>query len=588
MIKKKRTPSLLLTLGAAVLLIGGGGAAYWILTQRGVVPGELPVGAEVVPQDALMAISVSTDPGQWEHLREFGTPQSQAAFDKNLAQLRDRLLTANGYDYAKDVQPWIGKEVTVAFLPPSPASTPTAPNAPTAQQQATVMVLPIQNQLQAKQLLEKPKQPTTGKLVDRTYKGFQIRESQGAATQNYSATVLDGKFLVVTTDPKATDRAIDTYKKEGAALSATPGYSQAIGKIQSAQSFGKLYVNLPAAAAITSANAGRSASPQSLAQVQQIQGLAATATLQPEGIQFKSISWLKPDSQRKYEVQNTAKIMPSRLPAETLIMASGGNLKRFWQDYNQGAATNPLSPLKPEDLRNGLKSTVGLDLDQDLLAWMDGEFSLSLVAAPEGSPPSLPFSFVFMVQSNDRRAAEKTLKQLDEAMASKYRFKVEESKIGDQSVVNWSLPAGGPAITHGWLDDNVAFLTLGAPIANTILPKPAAPLADSEAFKASVPSELNPNNGHFFANITLASAKNFPLLQLPPGNRELVAAVRSIGVTAAINDERSTRYNVLVLLQKAGKPTPLPSPTVPSATIAPGQGNPTLTIPSTPTPLPSP
>ncbi|SRR5579883_1609756 len=585
MVKKKK-PSLLLPVGAAVLLVGGGGAAYWVLTHRGAGSGELPVGADVIPQDALMTISVSTDPGQWQKLRAFGTPQSQAALDKNLAQLRDRLLTANGYDYEKDIQPWIGKEVTVAFLPPPttpPNATPNTPLVP--QQQATVMVLPIQNGLQAKQILEQPRPQAAGKLVDRTYKGFQIKESQGAVPQNYSATVLDGKFLVVTTDPKATDRAIDTYKKDSAALSATPGYAQALGKIQADQPFGKLFVNLPAAAAAATANSGQSVPPQNLAQVQQMQGLAATATLQSEGIQFKSISWLKPDSQRKYEVRNTAKIMPDRLPADTLIMASGGNLKQFWQDYNQGAAANPISPVNPEWLRNGVKSTVGMDLDQDFLPWMDGEFSLALVAAPEGSPPSMPFSFVFLVQSNDRRAAEKALKQLDDAMANKYRFKIEESKIGDQNVVNWSLPTGGTSIvTHGWLDDNVAFLTLLAPIANTMLPKPTASLADSDAFKAGVPAEPSPNNGHFFANISLATAKKLPLLQLPPGNRELVAAVRSIGVTAAISDERSTRYDVFVLLQKAGQPAPLPSPTLPPATSS--GDNPALSIPSVPSPSP--
>ncbi len=78
-------------------------------------PGELPVGSEVIPQDALMTISVSTDTGQWDKLREFGTPQSQAAIDQNLAGARDRILTANGFDYDRDIKPWIGREVTVAF-----------------------------------------------------------------------------------------------------------------------------------------------------------------------------------------------------------------------------------------------------------------------------------------------------------------------------------------------------------------------------------------------------------------------------------------------------------------------------------------
>ena len=457
MIKNKAKSSLLLPLTAAGALIAGGGTAYWLFSQQGGGAGALPVGAEVVPQTALMAVSVTTEPGQWQKLREFGTVQSQAAFAQNLAQLRDRFLTVNGYDYERDIQPWVGKEVTVAFLP---APLPTATTPAAATQPTTIVILPIQNPAQAQQLLERPRSET-GTLAERSYRGFQIREKPATATaQGFSATVLDGKLLLVTTDPTATNQAIDTYKG-GAALATTPGYTQALGRIQAGQSFGKLYVNLPAAAAIATQNSGRTVPPQSLAQVQQMQGLAATASLQPDGILFKSAAWLKPDSDRKYEVQNNAKDLPNLLPTDTLLMASGGNLKRFWQDYSQGAAANPISPLNPEGLRSGIKSTVGMDLDKDLLSWMEGEFSLSLVAAPEGAVPSIPFSFVFMVKASDRRAAESALQQLDQAMATKYKFKVDQAKVGSQTVTNWTLGTGGASITRGWLDNDVAFLVFG-------------------------------------------------------------------------------------------------------------------------------
>jgi len=49
----------------------------------------MPVGANIIPQDALLTLSLS-DSAQWQVLREFGTPQTQAELDKNLAQLRDR------------------------------------------------------------------------------------------------------------------------------------------------------------------------------------------------------------------------------------------------------------------------------------------------------------------------------------------------------------------------------------------------------------------------------------------------------------------------------------------------------------------
>ncbi|MDX2231851.1 MAG: DUF3352 domain-containing protein [Leptolyngbyaceae cyanobacterium bins.349] len=560
--KNTKTP-LLLTLGTAAALVAGGGAAYWYFSQPKASPGDLLLGADVIPQSALMAVSVTTDPGQWQQLRQFGTPQSQQAFDQNLAQLRDRLLTANGFDYQRDIQPWVGEEVTFAFLG---ASAPfTAP--PGTTQQPVVVVLPIRDALKAKQVLETPR-PGAAKLSDRTYKGFQIKESQGTNNQSFSATVIDGKFVVVTTDPKATDQTIDSFTGK-TTLASTPGYTQALGQIKAEQRFGKMYVNLPAAAALSAMNAGKPQTPEQQ-QAQQNQGLAAIATLQPNGIQFKSVSWLKPESQRTYEVQNNAKLMPGRLPADTIMMVSGGNLQKFWQDYSQGASSNPITPIDPKMLQEGIKTTIGMDWEQDFLSWMNGEFAIALTGAPEGSAPSLPFSILFLTKAGDRRAAEASLKKLDDAMVNRYKFQVQETQVNGQPVIAWTIPQSGAVINRGWLDNDVAFLALGAPIANAIVPRPTQTLQDSDAFKEAVVSDLNNNNGHFFVNVDQAiNSKRFPILQLPPGNKELVAAIRSLGVTAAISSNRTIRYDVFAALQKGGTPQPLPAPTVPPASPAP-------------------
>jgi len=555
---EKNKPSLLLTLGAAGLLVVGGATAYWLLLQQNRSLGNMPVGANIIPQDALMAISVSTDSAQWQQLQEFGTKQTQAELNKNLTQLRDRFLTANGYNYQQDIQPWVGKEVTIAFLSPqsntsTPNSTPNPPATTADRQQSMVMVLPIENQAAAKQLLEKPKPLKQGKWIDRNYQGIQIKETQGLPAQNYSAAVLDQRFLVVTDNPQATERAIDTYKG-GASLSQTAGYTQALDKIAAPQRFAQLYVNVPAAARVAAVNPARSFSPQGLAQLQDNQGLAATINLEPEGIRFKSISWLKPNSERLHQVENKAGKMQSRLPSETLMMLSGGNLQQLWQDYSRGAQSNPLAPIRPEELRGGIKSLTGLDLEQDLLSWMDGEFSLSVIpAAPKtGTPENFALSLVLMVQADDRAKAEKTFQQLDRVMNRQYQFQIQKMQVGGQPVVNWIAPFGTLTATHGWLDGNVAFLALGAPVAERIIPNPTSTLASTEQFQKTVPSELSPNNGQFFLNVE-PTVKALPLPQFFSGQQLLFDATRSIGVTSAVSDNRSIRYDIFFSLKKAGK-----------------------------------
>lgn len=563
--KKNKKPSLVLTLSAAGLLIGAGSAAYWLLSQRQLSSSDLLVGANIIPGDALFAVSLTTDPQQWQKLREFGTKETQAELDKNLVELRDRFLTNNGYDFQKDIAPWVGNDVTIAILAPAIASKaapkPVTTNEDAASdQQSMVMVLPVKNLEIAKNILAQPKTLKRGKWIDRIYQGIAIKQSEGQAGENFSAALLDGRFLVITDSPKATERAIDAYKNQ-TSLATTGGFAENFPKIANYQRFGQFYVNVPTAAKIAAASPNRPLPAQVLAQLQNNQGLAGTMILEAEGIRFKGVSWLNPNSQRVLAVENKAGKMQSRVPAETLMMLSGSNLQRLWGDYILTSQRNPLSPIAPEQIRGGIKSLTDLDLDKDLLSWMKGEFSLSLIptTAKQDSPDDFRVGLLFMVQTSNRQSAEASIKQLDEVMINQYQFQVQPAKVAGQPVVNWVSPYGTLTATHGWLDGNVAFLVVGAPVTDKILPKPNTTLASTIPFQQTVPTEPNPTNGQFFLDVE-RTVKNFPLPTLIPNQQTLLDATRSIGMTSAVSDSRSNRYDIFIALKKVRNTTLLPSP----------------------------
>ena len=570
--KKNKKPSLVLTISAAGLLIGAGSVAYWLLAQRQTSSSDLLVGANIIPGDALFAVSLTTDPQQWQKLRQFGTKETQTELDKNLVQLRDRFLTNNGYDFQKDIAPWVGDDVTIAILAPAtgnkPAPKPVTTNENAASdQQSMVMVLPVKNPEIAKSILSQPKIFKQGKWSDRTYQGIPIKQSQGQAGQNFSAALLDGRFLVITDSPKATERAIDAYKNQ-TSLVTTGGFTENFPKIANYQPFAQFYVNVPTAAKIAAASPNRPLPAQVLAQLQNNQGLAGTITLESEGIRFKGVSWLNPNSQRVLVVENKAGKMQSRIPAETLMMLTGGNLQRLWRDYVLTSQGNPLSPIAPEQIRGGIKSLTDLDLDKDLLSWMKGEFSLSVIPATpkEGSPNDFRAGLLFMIQTSDadggqslRKSAEASISQLDEVMKNQYQFQVQPGKVAGQPVVNWVSPYGTLTATHGWLDGDVAFLVVGAPIADKIVPKPNYTLAGTLPFQQTVPTEPNPTNGQFFLDVE-RTVKNFPLPTLIPNQETLLDATRSIGMTSAVSDNRSNRYDIFIELKKVTNTTTLPSP----------------------------
>ena len=564
--KKKKKPSLVLTLSGAGLLIGGGIAAYWLLTAGKPLSRDMPVGANIIPQDALFTVSLSTDSSQWEKLRSFGTKASQSALDKNLIQLRDRFLAKEGFDFKKDVSPWVGDQVTIAILAPKApvtASKPVASDGKLATvEQSLVMVLPIKDQNKIQTAFKRPL-ALKGKWVDREYEGITIKDGLTKSGEKLSTAIIENRFLVIADNSKAAERTIKAYKDK-ATLASSNGFAKHLPKITTYQPLAQFYVNVPSAAQIASATSAKRRLPAKvLAQLKNNQGLAGTVSLESQGLRLKGISWLKPNSRRVLAVENKANTMTTRLPAETLMMFSGGNLRRLWADYVLTSQKNPLAPVKPENLRSGFKNYLGLDLDRDLLSWMGGEFAVSVIpqVANQDSPQDVRAALVFMVQAKDKRKAEASLKQLDDAMRNQYQFKIKEDKVGEIPVIRWIGPSGTLTATHGWLDGDIAFLTLGTPITDKIIPKPQNILANAGSFQKAVPSELNPTNTQFFLDME-GAVTSMSIPALFPDQQSFLNALNSIGVTSAVTDNRTTRYDILLKLKKGEKPSVLPSPVI--------------------------
>ncbi|MEM9505613.1 MAG: DUF3352 domain-containing protein, partial [Cyanobacteria bacterium P01_E01_bin.43] len=118
-----KKPPLIVTIGTALVLVSAGVLTYVGLRWRLTRAQGLPVGVRAVPQAAVAAVTISTDTEQWQQLRQFGNPETQATFDEQLAEWRDRWLTQYDISYAQDIAPWIDSEVTIAWVPESESVT---------------------------------------------------------------------------------------------------------------------------------------------------------------------------------------------------------------------------------------------------------------------------------------------------------------------------------------------------------------------------------------------------------------------------------------------------------------------------------
>ncbi len=559
MLKKQKARKTLI--GVVGVGIVASAAAFGISKFIAGTPAQLDIsnGVNLLPEDTLLSIAIATDTERWQKLREFGTPESRGVFEQKLSKLQTEFLTSYGYDYQRDIQPWIGKQILFGYLYNRGAKVDKAVafNVPTQQ---LVTLLPISNLQAAKQALENTKIPIDANLVETNYKGIAIREIKGKKGTIASAVVAN--FMVISTNRQGLERVINT-QQSGKSLATLPGYNTALKEIEIDRPFAQIYVNVPAATALTAANSPQKLAIDKIAQSQSQQGIAANATLEVEGITWKGISWLKPNAKPKLIVENKSQNLANNLPDNTLIMLSAGNLQRLWQDYVNSAQDNPLAPFKPDDAINNLESVTGLNLKSEILNWSKGTFGIAMVPKVEKIDTEFGAGLVLMQQVSDRTAAEKAVGKLDSRM-KKQGFKVEKSKLGGKEIVNWVSPLSGTAATHGWLDNNLAFLTLGAPVANSFAPQPPQKLADNPIFKQATRSNLDPHNGQFFIDIDRTiNAGNLPIPYLSPEVAAIFKGCRSLGVTSSILNESSSRFDLFVALKKvpgAAKLPPTPKP----------------------------
>jgi hypothetical protein len=131
--------------------------------------------------------------------------------------------------------------------------------------------------------------------------------------------------------------------------------------------------------------------------------------------------------------------------------------------------------------------------------------------------------------------------------------------------------------------NDVAFITVGAPVVDAIVPAPKSPLLSSELFQKTVRSQLNPHNGNFFIDTESAfNPKNLALPEFPPNQKMWIDATRSIGVTAAVIGDRTTRYDAFVGLKKSNQSTPSPN-----SSPSPASPRPASPSPASPSPSPT-
>lgn len=236
------------------------------------------------------------------------------------------------------------------------------------------------------------------------------------------------------------------------------------------------------------------------------------------------------------------------LPASTLVMASGRNLAGWWQGLTlaldqMGAETRD----GLDAVRAAFTAMTGLDLDRDVVRWMDGEFAIA--AFPHDGNALLPMGVGLLLQTSDRPAAETALAALDSTMAL-WETPVVDRTVNQQPVVSWemyplleeeaALAPFASLLAHGWATDNTLAIVSGVgPISRLINPTPHDALADFFLFRQATTAFPRPNNGYFYLNMGATLSQIYPVLDefglgmFLDDFKPALGSVRSLSATTA-------------------------------------------------------
>jgi hypothetical protein len=428
---KLRSFLLILATVAIALLAVAGGGFYWIISQS---PLELltggvttqPAATIFVAKQAPVTVSLLVNPDRLEAFTQLAAyPKNRRRSRGEIEQVEKSLLANTGLNYQKEIKPWIGDEVTLAVT-----SLDFDRDSINGVRPGYLLAVKTKDPELAKEFLQASysEQAISGTfdLVFEQYKGVNLiykRPLQPALKTSFIASAVVGDFVLFANDPKVLRDAINNVQVADLNLKNSSYYQESLKTIVE-PSIGIVYANLPAISAWI-ANAPAPETPeveQMLAVALSIksQGLVAqTALIGVSGEENQAPALASPVGALTY------------IPSDSILTAAGTDLRQFWEQIETGLeADSPLQQIFYKSLES-LQEPLGIDLASDVFSWVKGEYSLALVANPDGSEPD----WIFVTEKNpDSDAA---IAHLDE-LAKEQGYSVGNLPLLDKTITAWT------------------------------------------------------------------------------------------------------------------------------------------------------
>ncbi|WP_377476565.1 MAG: DUF3352 domain-containing protein [Microcoleus anatoxicus] len=448
LLMKLRSFFYFLIAGVLALLALSAGGFYWLTTQTPLNllnggPITTPAAAVFVSKQAPLLASMLVNPDRLESLRQvFATPAERSRSHAEFEQIKNSLLANTNLNYSRDIQPWIGDEITFAI-----ATRDIDRDSKNGKQTGFLVALSSQNPDRSQQFLDsywkKQGQFEQYKGVKLSYKQlptvpkktepisplsrFSLPSSSlpsSLATALVSGS-LDGKnhqsFVLLANHPQVLRDAIDNVEAANLNLNNNPEYQKALQQLKQGR-IALAFFNLPQSE--TKEKSDISLSSLGVAVGVNRRGLVAETALVTDR-QNNAIPTLS-------EPVQALQYIPSASP----LAVASTSLNNFWTEFSSAISGNAeVSKLVDRTLAD-IQTAWGINLPQDIFNWVTGEYALAVLPSASNSS-----DWIFAAETS--ADSQQAIARLDEIARSK-EYSIGSFTLRNQKITAWTQLTTSP------------------------------------------------------------------------------------------------------------------------------------------------
>ena len=434
--------------GVLALLGLSAGGFYWLTTHTPLNllaggPTTTPAAAVFVSKQTPLLASMLVNPDRLEALRQvFATPEERSRSHAEFEQIKKSLLANTGLDYRRDIEPWIGDEITLAVI-----DTDSDGDSNNGKQNGFLLAVSSKNVDRSQQFLDSywRKQSRAAKTVQsEIYKAVQINYKQvpiankktspispfnplslpkttlppSFATAAIGGSLDSGNnlsFVLFANSPNVIRDAINNVAAANLNLNNSPNYQKAFQQLTQGR-IALAFVNLPQSQ--TEQNPQISLNSLAVAVGVNRRGLLAETALVTSRENTASPTLSEPVKALQY------------IPSASPFAVASTDLRNFWADLSSAVSTNAEVSKLVDRTFADIQQVWGVNLQQDIFNWVQGEYALGVLPNSSNSA-----DWIFAAEKS--ADSQKAIDKLDEIARSK-EYSIGSFTLRNQKITAWT------------------------------------------------------------------------------------------------------------------------------------------------------